>query len=141
MGLQRNLWNVSSLSEWYSSCIAAQLDEGKGIENVEVQLKLSVLKPVHAQWIMDLFNYFTSEKGREVISNVWKAAFITEALSSGSDGLEPLDPFQAIDPLTTENSKIEISIPSTQNENIDFFVTRKSHEDDNEEEWDPWGRN
>ena len=48
--------------------------------------------------------------------------------------VKPLDPFQAIDPLTTENSKIEKSIPSTLNENIDFFRDTQKHEDDNEEE-------
>ena len=31
------------LTAWYSSCIAAQLDAGKAIENVEVKLKLPVL--------------------------------------------------------------------------------------------------
>ena len=81
-------------TEWYSKCIAVQLDEGKEIEDVAVQLKLSVLKPLHANWIIDLFNYFTSEKGREIISTGWKAAFITEAISTGSHGLESLDPFR-----------------------------------------------
>ena len=76
-------------------------------------------------------NYFTPEKGREIISNGWKDAFITEALSFGSLGLEPLDPFQVIDPLATENSNMAIRIPSTKDENIDFFVTRKNHEEDN----------
>ena len=57
------------------------------------------LKPTHAQWILDLFNYLTSEKGREIISNGWKAAAITDAITKGSHGLESFDPFQAIDPL------------------------------------------
>ena len=51
-----------------------------------------------------------------------------QALSSGSLGLEPLDPFQVIDPLATENSNMAI-------ENIDFFVTRKNHEEDKEDGW------
>ena len=51
-------------TKWYSSCISAQLAKGKEIEDVEVPLKLSVLKPLHANWVIDLFNYFTSEKGR-----------------------------------------------------------------------------
>ena len=46
----------SKFTEWYSNCIAAQLDEGKAIENVEVKLKLSVLKPLQTKWIIDLFN-------------------------------------------------------------------------------------
>ena len=116
-------------TEWYSKCIAVQLDEGKEIEDVDVQLKLSVLKPIHANWIVDLFNYFTSEKGREIISNGWKAAFITEVISTGSHGLESLDPFQAVDPLVdNESSTFETNVKVAGND-IDFFVTSKSFED------------
>ena len=108
---------------------AVQLYEGKEIENVDVQLKLSVLKPIHANWIIDLFNYFTSEKGREIISNDWKAAFITEAISTDSHGLDSLDPFQAVDPLVdTRSSTIETKVKVADND-IDFFVTPKSFED------------
>ena len=41
----------------------------------------------------------TSEEGRKIISDGWKAAFITEAIEQGTKGLEPLDPFFNIDPL------------------------------------------
>ena len=67
------------------------------------KLKLSVLKLVQTKWIMDLFNYLTSEKGRGITSNGWKAAFITKAICSGLNGLETLDPFQGIGTLATEN--------------------------------------
>ena len=91
------------------------------------KLKLLVLKPLQAKWIMDLFNYLTSEKGRGIISNDWKAAFITETICSGLKCLEPLDPFQAIDPMATENSNTGINIPF--NNDVDFFVTCKSFEE------------
>ena len=50
-------------TEWYSSCILAQLAEGKEIEDVEVPLKLSVLKPLHAKWVIDLFNLLYIREG------------------------------------------------------------------------------
>ena len=53
-------------TKWYSSFISAQLAEGKEIEDVEVPLKLPVLKPLHAKWVIDLFNHFISKKGRKI---------------------------------------------------------------------------
>ena len=66
-------------TEWYSRCIIQELDSGKGVDNIDIQLK-SVLKPLHANWINDLYNYFTTPKGKEIIANGWKAAYITDAL-------------------------------------------------------------
>ena len=91
------------------------------------------MKPLHAKWVIDLFNYFTSQKGREIISNGWKAACISEALSSGSLGLDPLDLFQAADPLTTEKSNTETYMPSRTDGNIKFFVNHKNQGEDNKE--------
>ena len=103
---------------------------------MEVPLYLSVLKPLHAKCLINFFNYFTSEKGREIISNGWKAACISKALSSGSLGLEPLDPFQAVDLLTTEKSNTETYMPSRTDGNIKFFVNPKNQaEDDIEDDW------
>ena len=83
----------SKFTEWYSIFIAAQLDEGKAIENVEVKLKLSVLKPLQAKWIMYVFNYLTSENCRVIIFSGLKATFISVDICSGLNGVEPLDPF------------------------------------------------
>lgn len=62
-------------------------------------LKLSVLKLLQVKYIMDLFNYLTSETNRGIISNGWKVVFITEAICSGLNTFDPLDPFQGINPL------------------------------------------
>ena len=67
-------------TEWYSRCIIQELGSGKGVDNIDIQLKMSVLKPLHANWINDLYNYFTVPEGKEVIANGWKAAYITEVL-------------------------------------------------------------
>ena len=90
-------------TEWYSSSIAKQLDEGKAVEDIDVELKLSILKPLHAEWIKELYDYMTSEEGRGIISNGWKAAFITEAILKDKKGLGPLDPFFTVDPLLNNN--------------------------------------
>ena len=121
-------------TEWYSRCIAQQLDAGKDVDNIDIQLKMSVLKPLQAQWIIDLYNYFTSADGRNIISNGWKAAFIMEALSKGTNGLEPLDPFASIDPLSEDSESMEIVV--RLDDDVDpFFVSRNS-EDDSESDVD-----
>ena len=50
-------------TEWYNRYISAQLYDGRDVEDVEVPFKLSILKPFQAKWIINLFHYFTSEKG------------------------------------------------------------------------------
>ena len=55
-------------TEWYSAEIGTALDEG--IQTLDdIEIKLSVLKPLHASWLVELFNYMTSDKGRQVVEN------------------------------------------------------------------------
>ena len=64
-----------------------------------MKLRLSTLKPIHAGWIVDFYNYITSEEGRKVIESGWEAAGIADAIRLGSKVLPSLDPFDDIDPL------------------------------------------
>ena len=50
-------------TEWYSRCIIQELDSGKDVDNIEVQLKMSMLKPLQAKRINDLYNYLTAPEG------------------------------------------------------------------------------
>ena len=47
----------------------------------------------------------TSEEGRKIMSNGWKATFITEAIEQRAKGLEPLDLIFVIDPLISEDKQ------------------------------------
>ena len=121
-------------TEWYSSSIATQLDQGKSIEEVDVELKLSILKPLQANWIKELYDYMTSEEGREIISNVWKAATITEAIQKGTKDLESLDPFFTADPMDdNDDQTIEEVLPEP--DDVAFFVT-PNLECEDEEVWE-----
>ena len=80
-------------TEWYSSSISKQIEEGKSIGHIDVELKLSFLKPLRAKWINELYDYMTSEEGHQIISNGWKTAFIAEAIEQGTKDLRSLDPF------------------------------------------------
>ena len=39
-------------NEWYSTEVKAQLDNGDEIDDIQVGLQLTKLKPVHAGWIV-----------------------------------------------------------------------------------------
>ena len=38
------------------------------------------MKPLHAKWIMDLYNELTSEKGKEIVLSGWRASGILDAV-------------------------------------------------------------
>ena len=56
-------------TEWFSQKIEEGLSEGKDLEDIDIPLTLSVLKPSHASWVVDLYNYLTTTKGKVVIEN------------------------------------------------------------------------
>jgi len=59
--------------EWYAKEVFTQLEE----ERIElVDLCLSTVKPLEAQWMTDVFDYFKSEAGMEIIKNGFKSAGI-----------------------------------------------------------------
>ena len=43
---------------YYSSAVKEQLDSWKQHEDIEVNFRLSVLKPLHAKWLVELFHSF-----------------------------------------------------------------------------------
>ena len=86
-------------SEWYSRQIENVLSLGKKIEDVNIQFRLTTLKPLHAKWLLEFYNHITSETGAEIILNGWKAAGIYDALKMRAAALPSLDSFQDISPL------------------------------------------
>ena len=40
-------------NEWYTNQVRQRLHEGKGVEQIEVKLSLTTLKPIHAKWLVD----------------------------------------------------------------------------------------
>ena len=77
---------------YYASVVKQQLDSGRKIDEVDIDLRLTVIKPLHAQWLVDLFNFLTSTKGTEVILKGWKKAGVT-GLLDGSTIVPAVDPF------------------------------------------------
>ena len=56
--------------QYYSTAVQQQLQNGKNAEEIDVDLKMSVIKPLHAQWLVNIYTYLTSAShGRDIILN------------------------------------------------------------------------
>ena len=92
-------------AEWYRKQVKEALSHGKQVEDIEIKFYLTVIKPLHAKWLMQFFNHITSEKGSKIIINGWKRSGIYDAVKNGSSSLPSIVPFNEIDPLVvTEKS-------------------------------------
>ena len=106
----------AKFNSWYSSQLRRQLDEGKQLQDIDVPLCLSILKPFHAEWLVDFYSHMTTTAGRNIILSGWKSAGIMEALQAGTDGLESLDPFHNIDPLIEQQGERNLIFSTTANQ-------------------------
>ena len=97
-----------------------------------------MLKPLHASWVVDLYNFLTTIKGKVVIENGWKKAGITEAIEGGYSKIQLLDLFEPIDPLM---SKENFSILRTDcyidtNNLYEIQRTEEEEKSNHENEWE-----
>ena len=81
-------------TEYYADAVREQLENGKQLEEIDVDFRLSVIKPLHAKWLIALYNYPTTQKGMEIIAKGWKKAGIA-GLLDGTTVLPPEDPFSS----------------------------------------------
>ena len=77
---------------WYANEVKKKIEEGVPIESVEIDLSLARIKQTHALWLIELFNFLTSEEGKKTILNGWKKAGVTNILMK-TEILPPKDPF------------------------------------------------
>ena len=71
---------------WYTEQVAKQLNEGKTPADVEVSLNLSEIKPLHAKWIYEMYEYL---RGRsDLILNGFESAGITEVVGKSNEVFE-----------------------------------------------------
>ena len=80
---------------YYSRSVQEQLQSGRKLEEIEVDLRLSVMKPLHAQWLVSMYDHLTGQRGKEVILKGWKGGGIS-GLFDSTTKLPPEDPFQSI---------------------------------------------
>ena len=50
-------------SEWHTVQITHAMDGGRELDSIGIELKLSIIKPLHAKWMMEVCNEMTSDEG------------------------------------------------------------------------------
>ena len=65
------LWSISFLISSRGK-ITIGLENGQGLDDVEIDYRLSVLKLLYAKWFISLYDYMSSPEGKAVDSDWWK---------------------------------------------------------------------
>ena len=61
-----------------SEVVQRQLESGKQPENVKIDPRFSVIKPIHAKWITSFYDYM--QNNRQIVLNGWEKSGITKFL-------------------------------------------------------------
>ena len=123
--------------DWYAKKVISSIDDGIPVEEIIIELKLSVMKPLHASWITLLYNYMTSAEGRSIAINGWRRAGILDAVAEGCKKLVPLDPFFDIDPLLEVPILLGSPIIPQEKFVSHYTIERDPYaDDDSEDEWE-----
>ena len=88
--------NFTICVAWYSNEVKQQIELGCDSTDVNVDLRLTVLKPLHAVWLVDLYNHLTCPVCVRLIAKGWEKAGISDLLD-GQTELPPEDPFTDIE--------------------------------------------
>ena len=123
---------------WYADQVQHAMDAGKSVGEIDIDLKLSVLKPLQASRLIELFNHMTLPAGRAVALEGWEVAGITEAVGNGITGLPSLNPFHDIDPLSfTPVATEENDLETVNREQREMYLSEESMgiDDSDDEEW------
>ena len=68
----------SKFSEWYAHEVSKQLEAGKQVEEVQVEMRMSVMKELSSRWFISAYDHIRSNP--DIVKNGFKKAGITEAL-------------------------------------------------------------
>ena len=67
------------------------MESGASTDDIEVDLRLFVLKPLHASWMVSLYNHLTSSEGKRYVVKGWEKAGVTGVVK-GESALPPENP-------------------------------------------------
>ena len=91
--IEAKRFTKQKFTEWYASQIIKEIEAGKDLGTIEIPLKLSIMKPLHAQWLIDMYDHMSSPIGREVCLKGWQVSGIHDAIQMTSANLPSIDPF------------------------------------------------
>ena len=124
-------------STWFSKQVQKHLDKGIALEDIDIRFQLTTMKPLHANWLIDLYNKLTSPQVKDVIIGGWKKSGIWDALKLGSRGLPSINPFEEIE-LMDSDDIVQIDIDPVAKDNEYDFTTEKEicDTDTTDSEWE-----
>ena len=64
---------MDKFNNWSAETLRKELDAGKSLDEISTKFKLTTMKPLHAKWVIDVFNQLSSFEGKKVILGGWKA--------------------------------------------------------------------
>ena len=85
----------AAFRDYFTNTITKELQTNpdKDVTTIEVDLRLSTLKPIHAKVMGQIYQHFKTE-GRQTIINGWKAAGVIKAVADARNGhVDDLNPF------------------------------------------------
>ena len=92
---------------------------------------------LHAKWLISFYNYMTTTKVQEVISNGWKRSGVYDSITLGSSKLPALDPYSNKCPLMEVAPPMEtLSLASLFPQELDSYRWRVDDISDDESEWE-----
>ena len=129
-------------SDWCTAQIMQTMDGGRELDSIVIELKLSVIKPLHAKRMMEVYNEMTSAEGKQVCLKGWEVSGVKGTVALGVTNLPNLDPLDDNDPLLEEDCT---DIPVIDSSTIlrEVFSIPSNHEiesgddddDHDDEEW------
>ena len=88
--------------------------------------KASTVQPLHAKWVMEVYNHMASSTGKEICLKGWKKSGIEEALENGLednlDTFKDTDPIEAADEVSNNLFVINKMYISQKNLDDDVFI-------------------
>ena len=119
-------------TRWYADQVDRALEAYTILENIDISLKLSIMKPLHAKWIIEVYDHMTSGDGKPICLKGWEVAGIESAVSQGLEGMAHIDPFHHIDPLSDTQFEIEAPLLHERDmyiQSADEFDSDSEYED------------
>ena len=74
---------TNKYNDWFSKQVADQLEKGVQPTEIKITTKLTDIKPLHAQWVIDLYHHLCREK--ELVVNGFEATGVTEAITKANE--------------------------------------------------------
>ena len=82
---------------WYSAEVQKQMESaGTSTDEIKVDLRLSVLNPLQATWLVSLYDPLTGSMGKRHIAKGWSVAEISELVQAKTT-LSPEGPLENIE--------------------------------------------